>query len=155
MKNILFTLIFCFFALTSEAAGTVPALMLTLTDGSAQTFELTSQPLITINDGNLDIKCGKNSLCFKLSEIKDYKFVETLSGIAPVTSQPALSVDEDYITVMPADKSSVISLTTVTGVELLRRTVEPGERCVVGLDGYTAGVYLFTIDSFTTKILIK
>lgn len=137
------------------AVETVPALTLNLTDGSARTFELTANPLITINDGNLNIACGKNSLSFKLSEIKDYKFVETVSGITSITAHPAFSIDENSITVRPSDRSTIISLTTVNGIELLRRIVDTGEQCVVDLDNYTAGTYLFTIDSFTTKILVK
>lgn len=137
------------------AVETVPALTLNLTDGRTQIFELTAQPLITIKDGNLDIAIGKNSLSFKLSEIKDYKFVETVSGVTSIAAHPALSIDENAITVRPSNRSSIISLTTVNGIELLRRTVEPDEQFVIGLDSYTPGTYLFTIDSFTTKILVK
>ena len=137
------------------AVETVPALTLNLTDGRTQIFELTAQPLITIKDGNLDIAIGKNSLFFKLSEIKDYKFVETVSGVTSIAAHPALSIHENAITVRPLDSSSIISLTMVNGIELLRRTVEPDEQFVIGLDRYTPGTYLFTIDSFTTKILVK
>lgn len=152
MRKLLLTAYLTALSISLCAADTTPALVLSLNDGTMHTIKLSQTPVLTISDNTLNIDHQSGRLAINLDQLRRYAFEEVESGIKDVESCPVWKIEENIIRINATSKSIDITLTSPTGIILSHQALKAGEQFEYSLENHNPGVYLLTIDSFTTKI---
>lgn len=78
-----------------------------LAAGDVESFNFTDEPILSVNNGNLEITLSGGTLCFPLKDVKNISLDlnGTTTGVAELSSasRAVFSLNETYISVQNAD----------------------------------------------------
>ena len=133
------------------------AIKIKLANENVQTFYLDENPLITISNGQFNIRTAVGSVSLKLTDLVSYTFEQDNSGInlPGYQADPAYYYDGATITVNAGKEGCDVSMTTLDGITLLKKHLDTETTLNIDASEYASGVYLLTINGVSTKIAIR
>lgn len=144
MKKI--TLIASALCFVASAFANQTALKLSMLDGSTFSYLLEEQPVLTVEDENVNIATSDASASYKRADVKDFTFVKEPSGIKEITdSKSYISYDGRSI-VVPGNEITIYSLSG-SRVAAARESVN--------VESLPAGTYVATAGKHTLKFIKK
>ncbi len=153
MKKIFISSILIALFATSIRADEAPtALIISMTDGSRQSIELSEKPMVTIADEMLNVKGASTELNLELNKVKDFTYGTTTGIAVAQTSESFVRKGENLI--FSAESGSIeVVLTSVSGIVMRSVTVADGESLTLSLTDLVPGVYIVTVNGVSSKIV--
>lgn len=154
MKKLLLTLLFG--ASCMLPASAAKYMTLVFADGSEQSLQLSTQPIVSFNRTKLIVKfynpvAGQTDLNFNKQEVKKYFFSDEATGVASITNdEDAMSVQGNRIVVRGAKDTVSVFRTDGTQVQTVVKV--DGDTVVVSLDGLANGTYIVRAGKNVVKI---
>lgn len=154
MKKLLLTLLFG--ASCMLPASAAKYMTLVFADGSEQSLQLSTQPIVSFNRTKLIVKfynpvAGQTDLNFNKQEVKKYFFSDEATGVASITNdKDAMSVQGNRIVVRGAKDTVSVFRTDGTQVQTVVKV--DGDTVVVSLDGLANGTYIVRAGKNVVKI---
>lgn len=131
-------------------------LIIDMHNGSRATVRLLDRPRITFEGEIMKIVSQSNSMEFKRSDVKHYRFYRRV-----VTSveeqravQPLAAITENRIIVSGIAIGTVVTVYTATGTAVCSATAA-GDECAVSLDSLPCGLYIVAYNDTTIKFFKK
>lgn len=154
MKKLLLTLLFG--ASCMLPASAAKYMTLVFADGSEQSLQLSTQPIVSFNRTKLIVKfynpvAGQTDLNFNKQEVKKYFFSDEATGVASITNdKDAMSVQGNRIVVRGAKDTVSVFRTDGTQVQTVVKT--DGDTVVIELDNLANGTYIVRAGKNVVKI---
>ena len=134
--------------------GTVTSLILLLKDGTTQTFELATQPVITVAGTELKILANNADVSIPLTDVVRYTFQKRTTGIDEVdTNQEVIDYKDGVLTLSGLEAGTPISLYTIDGRLLQAHTVADDGTYRQSLASLRQGVYVVKVNHKSYKIM--
>lgn len=134
--------------------GTVTSLILLLKDGTTQTFELATQPVITVAGTELKILANNADVSIPLTDVVRYTFQKRTTGIDEVdTNQEVIDYKDGVLTLSGLEAGTPISLYTIDGRLLQAHTVADDGTFRQSLASLRQGVYVVKVNHKSYKIM--
>ena len=135
--------------------GTVTSLILLLKDGTTQTFELATQPVITVAGTELKILANNADVSIPLTDVVRYTFQKrSTTGIDEADSnREAIDYNDGVLTLSGLETGTPISLYTIDGRLLQAHTVADDGTYRQSLASLRQGVYVVKVNHKSYKIM--
>lgn len=153
MKNKIILFLLLFFAVGLSAQGQT-ALVVELRDGSCASFLLAEQPKITFEGEMMSIVSSKTDMEFVRSEVKKYRFVDSVASIAEVEDASQATFDGNTLIVSGLSDETVVTVYTLSGLSVKKSTPSSGV-CTISLESLPSALYIVNYNNTTIKILKK
>ena len=137
-------------------ASAAKYMTLVFADGSEQSLQLSTQPIVSFNRTKLIVKfynpvAGQTDLNFNKQEVKKYFFSDEATGVASITNdKDAMSVQGNRIVVRGAKDTVSVFRTDGTQVQTVVKT--DGDTVVIELDNLANGTYIVRAGKNVVKI---
>lgn len=154
MKKLLLTLLFG--ASCMLPASAAKYMTLVFADGSEQSLQLSTQPVVSFNRTKLIVKfynpvAGQTELNFNKQEVKKYFFSDEATDVESVAdTQTDMNVQGNRIVVHGA--KGVVGVFRTDGTQVQTVVKSEGETVVVSLDGLANGTYIVRAGKNVVKI---
>lgn len=124
-------------------------------DGETQTIALTSQPKITIKNGELIIASDESEISLPVQSVSKYTFSQVDdSGIKQIENTEApFSMSDNRIIFNSSQSSRNVMFYSVGGVLLRSFTIRPGSGGYFDISSLVPGVYIVRVNDITVKIV--
>lgn len=125
-------------------------------NGSLISFLLADNPVITYQDGNLEVNKDANTT-YSFDDIKNYHFTEEDVTAAESVSAIALKfvwIDDATIEIQNAQSGAAVALTAVNGVVVSNSKVDADGKATVKIPN-NKGVYVISAGKQSFKIIRK
>lgn len=134
--------------------GTVTSLILLLKDGTTQTFELATQPVITVAGTELKILANNADVSIPLSDVVRYTFQKRTTGIDEVdTNQEVIDYKDGVLTLSGLEAGTAVRLFAIDGKLIQTHTVLHDGTFRQSLASLRQGVYVVKVNHKSYKIM--
>lgn len=150
------SVVIALFVATLSGSAEVKYLVVNLNDGSNATFALADDPVITNTSSALQVKTAEKSIEVAFSDLKNYQFSDTDSGIFEnVASKEGYWIQNDIIHLDGLKPQTAVSVFTLDGRLLSRTNADADGHADIDLSSVTPGVYIVTYNNKAIKIIIS
>lgn len=125
----------------------------TLTDGAETVIPFSGQPKVTITDGKLIIMTETATAEFDRSTVARFSFVSETTGVdEAMLGNNTIVKDGGSLCFNNLADGSVVKIYTADGQ--LVKNISASGSFTLNLDGFSAGVYIVSVNGVSTKIAL-
>lgn len=135
---------------TATASAADDALNLTMKDGTVHSFLLAEKPVITMDNGKLNVATDNATATYNLYDVSRYSF-GTPTAIKGVSTSDNISRNGDDILFGGVDAKKV-TVCTLDGSRANATVASTANGTTVSLTNLPAGVYIVKADNVAIKI---
>lgn len=156
MKKILCLLLLAFVSFTAVVAKSTMHLAVCTKDGSKVLYALEEKPKITFTDTELIITTKSVEIAYALSDMNllTYENGET-TGITNLHDNSDFKLDGNAIVFSKLKAKDIVSLYSINGVLVFKKTVTVDGEYAVSLNDIETGVYVVSVNGLTYKFMKK
>lgn len=153
MNRILTTSFFALLGVVSVIAQS-GTLIVTMTDGAQEKYQLSDKPLITIESDKLAIVYNCIKVNYDIAKVSDFKYIDIASIESPEAENVlGFTYNNDMISFPTNQFARQITICNTEGIVVDSMKLDANEERCVNISNWNQGVYAVTINGVTTKVI--
>lgn len=141
-------------AIPAYCDGLSQGITISLTDDSKHCVAFSSNPIITMNSGELIITTESGVFSLNLQKVETFKYGEVdPTKIETVTDNSfnGFKIIDNVILLESENYKRSVTVTSVAGVTMISEEIPEGSPKSISMNHLESGVYLLTVDGLTFK----